>query len=113
MSAPIGSLSPGPACEVGKLIVQVIGKDHPESQKLVLLDRAGSPLKGEQEPLERELCSSVLHVWDSAGLAKGQLCLEIATGTFDLLVFHLGARSCGSRCCRFFSVQGVGGFSME
>ncbi|PUA44855.1 hypothetical protein C5U62_15870 [Pseudomonas protegens] len=79
MSAPIGSLSPGPACEAGKLIVQVIGKDHPESQRLVLLDQAGSPLKGEQEPLERELCSSVLHVWDSAGLAKGQLCLEIAT----------------------------------
>ncbi|BAQ83656.1 toxin VasX [Pseudomonas sp. St29] len=79
MSAPIGSLSPGPACEAGKLIVQVIGKDHPESQKLVLLDQARSPLKGEQEPLEQELCSSVLHVWDSAGLAKGQLCLEIAT----------------------------------
>ncbi|MDF2395441.1 hypothetical protein GWQ44_07815 [Pseudomonas sp. 3MA1] len=79
MSAPIGSLSPGPACEAGKLIVQVIGKDHPESQKLVLLDQARSPLKGEQEPLERELCSSVLHVWNSAGLAKGQLCLEIAT----------------------------------
>lgn len=79
MSAPIGSLSPGPACEAGKLIVQVIGKDHPESQKLVLLDQADSPLKGEQEPLEQELCSSVLHVWDSAGLAKGQLCLEIAS----------------------------------
>ncbi|WP_345891438.1 toxin VasX [Pseudomonas protegens] len=57
----------------------MIGKAHPESQKLVLLDQARSPLKGKQEPLEKELCSSVLHVWDSAGLAKGQLCLEIAT----------------------------------
>ncbi|MCE4055149.1 hypothetical protein [Pseudomonas sp. Au-Pse12] len=79
MSAPINSLSSGPACEAGKLIVQVIGKNHPESQRLVLLDQARSPLKGEQETLEKECCSSVLHVWDSAGLAKGQLCLEIAT----------------------------------
>ena len=42
MSASIGSLSPGPACEAGKLIVQVIGKDHPESQKLVLLEPSPS-----------------------------------------------------------------------
>ncbi|BBN57950.1 hypothetical protein TRE132_60750 [Pseudomonas chlororaphis subsp. aurantiaca] len=79
MSAPVGSLSSGPACEAGKLIVQVIGKDHPASQKVVLCDDANKELKGKPEPQDKDLCSSVLHVWDCAGQAKRQLWLEIAS----------------------------------
>lgn len=79
MSAPVGSLSAGPACEAGKLIVQVIGKDHPASQKVVLSDDTSQALKGKPEPLEKDLCSSVLHVWDCSGQAKRQLWLEITS----------------------------------
>ncbi|WP_347903511.1 hypothetical protein [Pseudomonas purpurea] len=81
MSAPVGSLSSGPACEAGKLIVQVIGKDHPAGQKIVLCDEANKELKGKPEPLEKDLCSSVLHVWDCAGQATRNLWLEITSST--------------------------------
>ena len=41
MSANISALSAGAACEPGKLIVQVVGKDHPDSQRLVIYDETG------------------------------------------------------------------------
>ena len=35
MSNNVCALSKGAACEAGKLIVQVVGKDHTRTQKLV------------------------------------------------------------------------------
>ena len=78
MSTPIWSLSPGPACELGKLIVQVVGKDHPEEQKLVLCTD-NNEVEGQQDLYEKAFCSSVLHVWDCHGPGKRQLWLEIAS----------------------------------
>lgn len=77
MSKPVGSLSSGPACEASKVIVQVIGKDHPATQKVVLCDPADKVQKARTEPQEKEICSSVLHVWNCTSEAKRKLWLEI------------------------------------
>jgi hypothetical protein len=79
MSKPVGSLSSGPACEAAKVIVQVIGKDHPSDQKVVLCNAANQVQKAQIESLEKEICSSVLHVWDCSGQPKRRLWLEIAS----------------------------------
>ncbi len=85
MTASIGKLGAGPACETGKLIVQVIGKEHPASQKLVIYDDKDSQQQewltkqDKPENLADELCSSVLHVWDWSGQPKRHLWLEIAS----------------------------------
>ncbi|MCF5708278.1 hypothetical protein GIV19_13375 [Pseudomonas syringae] len=74
----IGSLSAGPSCETGKLIVQIIGKDHEASQKLVLtsMDRTRT-YRSRPQTLDNEHCSCVLEVWDH--VAGAHLELEIAT----------------------------------
>ncbi|UXJ52215.1 hypothetical protein [Pseudomonas citronellolis] len=85
MTASIGKLGAGPACETGKLIVQVIGKEHPASQKLVIYDDKDSQQQewltkqDKPENLADELCSSVLHVWDWSWQPKRHLWLEIAS----------------------------------
>lgn len=79
MSRPVGSLSSGPACEVNKLIVQVIGKDHPADQKVVLCTADSEVLQGEPEPQDKPFCSSVLHVWDCPAGDGHRLHLEIAS----------------------------------
>ena len=79
MSKPVGSLSSGPSCEAAKVIVQVIGRDHPEGQKVVLCDAANKVQKAQMELQEKEICSSVLHVWDCTGKNKRKLWLEIAS----------------------------------
>jgi hypothetical protein len=79
MSKTVGSLSSGPACEAAKVIVQVIGKDHSESQKVVLCDAADKVQKAQMELLEKEICSSALHVWDCTGQNRRKLWLEIAS----------------------------------
>lgn len=74
----IGSLSSGPCCETGKLIVQVMGKDHAPHQKLVLSSKdGGCTYPSRPETLEREPYSFRLEVWDH--VAETQLELEIAT----------------------------------
>ncbi|WP_122571519.1 hypothetical protein [Pseudomonas viridiflava] len=74
----IGSLSSGPCCETGKLIVQVMGKDHAPHQKLVLSSKdGGCTYPSRPETLEREPYSFRLEVWDQ--VAETQLELEIAT----------------------------------
>ena len=84
MSANISSLSNGAACESGKLIIQVVGKDHPDSQRLVFYDETDQELQealAQQDKPEHqasETFSSVLHVWDWEGQPKRQLWLEIA-----------------------------------
>ncbi|MCO5368280.1 hypothetical protein [Pseudomonas alliivorans] len=74
----IGSLSTGPCCETGKLIVQVMGKDHASSQQLVLNSKDGAcTYPSRPETLERAQYSCMLEVWDH--VAETQLALEIAT----------------------------------
>jgi len=84
MSANVSALSAGAACEPAKLIVQVVGSDHPPSQRLVIYDESGREqqewLTRQDKPEAQESAtfSSVLHVWDWAGQPKRHLWLEIA-----------------------------------
>lgn len=87
MSSSVGKLGGRPACEAGKLIVQVVGKDHPAGQKLVIYDdkdreqQEWLTKQGKEEVIADELCSSVLHLWDWSGQPKRHLWLEIAAQT--------------------------------
>src|SRR5690606_33729316 len=45
MSIKVGSLSKGPACEDKVMIVEVIGKAHPEGQKIVIFDGADESIQ--------------------------------------------------------------------
>lgn len=84
MSNNVCALSQGAACEVGKLIVQVVGKDHPTTQKLVIYDESNATqlewLTQQDKPeiQTSETFSSVLHVWDWENQPKRNLWLEIA-----------------------------------
>ncbi|ARU87302.1 hypothetical protein [Pseudomonas sp. M30-35] len=84
MSATVSSLSAGAACEPAKLIIQVVGKDHPQSQRLVIYDETGQEqqewLTQQDKPEYQESAtfSSVLHVWDWEGQPNRHLWLEIA-----------------------------------
>ncbi len=82
MSNTVCALSKGAACEAGKLIVQVVGKDHPTTQKLVICDENNAPLtsltqRDKPEIQTSDSFSSVLHVWDWEGQPKRNLWLEI------------------------------------
>lgn len=76
-----GPLSePGPACEPKMLIVEVMGKEHPEGQDLVLFDRyregyLSDPAKEALEPLPSRV--SVLHKWRWEGTRAVDVHLEI------------------------------------
>ncbi|WP_143515738.1 toxin VasX, partial [Pseudomonas savastanoi] len=73
-----GSLSAGPSCEMDKLIVQIVGKDHSEQQQVLLLGSDGTRIYSpKSEVLERELFSSTLKVWDH--IEGTHLHLQIAT----------------------------------
>lgn len=83
MSNNVCALSKGAACEAGKLIVQVVGKNHPNTQKLVICDEKNAPLisltqQDKPEIQASDSFSSVLHVWDWESQSKRSLYLEIA-----------------------------------
>lgn len=84
MSANVCALSKGAVCEAGKLIVQVVGKDHPTTQKLVIYDETNATqlewLTQQDKPeiQTSDTFSSVLHVWDWESQPKCNLWLEIA-----------------------------------
>lgn len=84
MSNNVCALSKGAACEAGKLIVQVVGKDHPTTQKLVIYDEANATQlewltqQDKPETQTSDSFSSVLHVWDWESQPKRNLWLEIA-----------------------------------
>jgi hypothetical protein len=84
MSNNVCALSKGAACEAGKLIVQVVGKDHPTTQKLVIYDETNTTqlewLTQQDKPeiQTSDSFSSVLHVWDWESQPKRNLWLEIA-----------------------------------
>jgi hypothetical protein len=83
MNAKVGSLSGHPACETGKLIVEVIGKDHPAEQRVVIYDETDNELQewltqqAEQELVADSRQSSTLHIWDWDQQPKRHLWLEI------------------------------------
>ncbi|WP_440784459.1 toxin VasX [Pseudomonas syringae] len=71
-------LSAGPSCETGKLIAQIVGKDHPDQQQLLLVSAKGDQVYPSQpEKLDHTLYSSVLEVWDH--IDGAHLHLQIAT----------------------------------
>ena len=78
-----GPLSdPGPACEPKMLIVEVMGKEHPAGQDLVLFDRyregyLTDPTKEALEPLPAR--TSVLHKWRWEGTRAVDVHLKIAS----------------------------------
>ncbi|MCQ4263171.1 hypothetical protein CXK91_07445 [Stutzerimonas stutzeri] len=83
MNAKVGSLSGNPACEAGKLIVEVIGKDHPPEQRVVIYDETDHELQEwltqqvKQELVADSRRSSTLHIWDWQQQPKRHLWLEI------------------------------------
>lgn len=85
MTAKVGSLSGGPACEAGKLIVEVIGKDHPPGQRIVIYDETDNQQqealtkRRKLEPLVDPAFSSTLHIWPWDNQPTRHLWLEVET----------------------------------
>ena len=84
MSSNVCILDNGPACEPDKLIVEIIGKQHPDTQKLLICDAEGQPLDAitaavEEEEISGEGVSSLLKIWDWEEQPGESLYLEIAT----------------------------------
>ena len=84
MSYNAGDLSRGPCCEINKLIVQVVGKDHPETQRLAFYEKdADKPLdeltaRDNPETVSAWMCKpSSLHVWDWTGEPGHRMVLEV------------------------------------
>ncbi|WP_203142197.1 hypothetical protein [Marinobacter mangrovi] len=79
------SASTGPACEGENLIIEVIGKNHPEGQSFRLFDTTNMV---QQEWLENqvkteELDDSILHVWPMKGEDDKNVWLEMAADEGD------------------------------
>ncbi|SDS98996.1 hypothetical protein SAMN05216198_3348 [Halopseudomonas litoralis] len=84
MSGNVCILDSGPACEPDKLIVEIIGKQHPETQRLLICDANGQPLDGvtaaaEEEEISGAGVSSLLKIWDWEEQPGESLHLEIAS----------------------------------
>lgn len=70
----------GPACEGESLIIEVIGKDHPDGHSFRIFDESDNE---QQEWLENQvqvedLDTSVLHVWPWKGQPQRNVWIEIA-----------------------------------
>ncbi|WP_111493184.1 hypothetical protein [Marinobacter bohaiensis] len=74
------SASTGPACEGENLIIEVIGKQHPEGQAFRLYDTTDMVQQEwlESQVKQEELDDSILHVWPMKGEADKNVWLEIA-----------------------------------
>lgn len=81
----------GPACEGDTLIVEVLGKDHPEGQELRILHHEDSaPHNAIDDQLGKEaLDSSVLRVWPWENTPQADVALEIAADEGDPLLIPL------------------------
>ena len=84
MSSNVCILDNGPACEPDKLIVEIIGKQHPDTQKLLICDAEGQPIEAitaaaEEEEISGEGVSSLLKIWDWEEQQGESLYLEIAS----------------------------------
>ena len=71
----------GPACEGDTLIVEVLGKDHPEGQELRILHHGNSAHHSaiDDQVGKEALDSSVLRVWPWENSPQADVALEIAT----------------------------------
>lgn len=81
----------GPACEGDTLIVEVLGKDHPEGQEFRILhhgDSAPHSAIDDQRGIEA-LDSSVLRVWPWENTPQADVALEIAADEGDPLLIPL------------------------
>ncbi|WP_285260862.1 hypothetical protein [Halopseudomonas bauzanensis] len=84
MNGNVCILDSGPACEPDKLIVEIIGKQHPDTQRLLICDANGKPLDGvtaaaEEEEISGAGVSSLLKIWDWEEQPGESLHLEIAS----------------------------------
>src|SRR5690606_35144444 len=84
MSSKVSILDNGPACEPDKFIVEVVGNQHPDTQKLVICDEAGAPLSGvtaaaTDEVRDAEDVASLLKVWNWDDMPGKSLSLEVAS----------------------------------
>lgn len=84
MSSNVCILDNGPACEPDKLIVEIVGKQHPDTQRLLICDAEGQPLDGitaaaEDEEVSGEGVSSQLKIWDWEEQPGETLYLEITS----------------------------------
>ncbi|WP_349970741.1 hypothetical protein [Pseudomonas caspiana] len=84
MSHNVGDLSRGPCCEINKLIVQVVGNDHPASQRLAFYERHSDKrldaitAQDCPETITAFMCApSMLHVWDWSGDPRHRMMLEV------------------------------------
>ncbi|MEH6501183.1 MAG: toxin VasX [Pseudoalteromonas distincta] len=80
----VGRLSTGPACEPAKLIIEVVGLNHPEGQKLMLSEHGSVQPAGingafSKEILEDQIYSSTLHTWPCENTLSCDVWLEIET----------------------------------
>ncbi|MFL1468211.1 hypothetical protein [Marinobacter sp. HN1S83] len=75
----------GPACEGDSLIVEVLGKGHPEGQQLRILRHGDSaPYTAVDDKRGKEaLDSSVLHVWSWENSPQADVALEIEADEGD------------------------------
>src|SRR5690554_2137836 len=84
MSSKVSILDNGPACEPDKFIVEIVGKQHPDTQKLVICDEVGTPLHGvtaaaTEEARDADEFASLLKIWDWDDMPGKSLSLEVAS----------------------------------
>lgn len=84
MSSKISILDNGPACEPEKFIVEIVGNQHPDTQKLVICDEAGEPLRSvsaaaKEEARNEEEFASLLKIWNWDDMPGKSLSLEVAS----------------------------------
>lgn len=84
MAHNVGDLSRGPCCEINKLIVQVVGKYHPATQRLAIYERESDKrldaitAQACPETITAFMCApSTLHVWDWSGEPRHRMMLEV------------------------------------
>ncbi|MCI8210596.1 hypothetical protein AUC61_13730 [Pseudomonas sp. S25] len=84
MAQNVGDLSRGPCCEINKLIVQVVGNEHPASQRLAFYecdsDKRLDALTAQDcpETITAFMCTpSMLHVWDWSDGSRNRMMLEV------------------------------------
>src|SRR5690554_762689 len=84
MSSKVSILDNGPACEPDKFIVEIVGKQHPDTQKLVICDEVGTPLHGvtaaaTEEARDADEFASLLKIRDWDDMPGKSLSLEVAS----------------------------------
>ncbi len=81
----------GPACEGDKLIVEVLGNDHPDGQELHILNHEESAIYTaiDDQRVNEILDSSILRVWPWENTPQADVALEIRASEGDPLQIPL------------------------